>query len=471
MESYTALPKVIQGGMGVNVSGWHLARSVSLLGGRGTISGVVLQRLLPRVLQLGDPGGHMRRALSHFPFPHISEPLIKIYFVEGGIPKGKSFKSVPMFTVNPTSLLIALTVCSNFAFVWLAKENNPNPISINYLEKIAMHHVYAITGAMLAGVDYITMGAGIPLQIPKLIDDIYNGREASYRVPVIGDDIKSHTMKFDAEKFFGDRLPKMKKPGFVPIIASNLLANMFMKKLPAGSIDGFVVEEPTAGGHNAPPRKLLLGAQGEPLPVYGEKDFVDYPLLAKLGIPFWIGGSHASPEKLKWALSVGASGIQAGSIFALCEESGMNPELRKKIRKLGFNNELTIRTDMRISPTGFPFKVVELGETIADSGVYNERARICNQGELVSLYEKADGTIGYRCASEPLTNFFVKGGNVADCEGRGCLCNGLMSAVDLGNPSEAPIITMGDDLSFLKLIMKDDEGDYFAQDAMNYLLS
>lgn len=472
MEKSPTLWKIIQGGMGVYISGWRLAREVSLEGQLGTVSGVALERIVPRILQTGDPGGHIRRALLNpdFPFPSIAQKFIKTFYVEGGIKKGTPFKAVPVFTINPTYLLICTTICSNYAFVWLAKEKNPNPISINYLEKVAMPHVYATFGAMLAGVDFVTMGAGIPLQIPKLIEDIVEGREATYHIPVIGKNITSYTMTFDAKKFFGSDVPKMKKPGFIPIISSNLLANIFMKKLPPGSVSGFVVEEPSAGGHNAPPRKPIFDEHGRPKPIYGEKDIVDYPALALLGVPFWIGGSYASPEKLKWALSVGAEGIQTGSIFALSEESNMDPDIRKKIRTLGFERTLFVKTDMRISPTGFPFKVVDLEDTIAKLEVYETRTRICNQSELVSLYERPDGKIGYRCSAEPVDQFVRKGGDLADTVGRGCLCNGLFSTTGLGNEEEPPVVTMGDDVRFLPFLMKDADDSYSASQAIKYLL-
>lgn len=456
--------------MGVNISDWHLARTVSLCGELGTVSGVALERIVPRILQKGDPGGHIRRALSHFPFPSVAEKIIETYYVENGIQKGTPYKAVPVFTINPTSLLISLTVCANYAFVWLAKENNPNPISINYLEKVAMPHVYAITGAMLAGIDFVTMGAGIPLQIPKLLEDVAEGREASYRLPVIGKNITSHTMMFDPEKFFGGPLSPMKKPDFIPIVASNLLANIFMKKLPAGSVFGFVVEEWTAGGHNAPPRKPILNENGEPEPIYGEKDIVDYPAITPLGVPFWIGGSYASPEKLKWALSVGATGIQAGSIFALSDDSHMNNEIRRKVRKLGFEGRLVVKTDMRISPTGFPFKVVDLDGTIAKPEIYEARTRICDQSELVSLYERPDGGIGYRCSAEPENQYVRKGGDIKDTIGRGCLCNGLITTAGFGDEEEPPVVTLGDDVSFLPFLMKDAEDSYSAAQAIKYLL-
>lgn len=464
------LPKIRQGGMGVNISGWRLAKEVSTLGQFGTVSGVALERIMARILQKGDPGGHIRLALASFPFQNVVDRVLSEYFVEGGISPDAHFKGVPVFSVNPSSPLIELTVCANYAFIWLARQGHKNEVSINYLEKIAMPHIYAITGAMLAGVDCITMGAGIPFQIPAVINALLESKPAEYRVPVIGANIKSCTLSFNPKSFFGQEPLFLKKPQFIPIIASNLLANLFTKKLPQGSVSGFVVEEPTAGGHNAPPRKIMRDASGAPLPVYGEKDVVDYAELAKLGLPFWIGGSYASPEKLSWAISRGASGIQAGSIFALCEESGMDPEIRKQLRKLGFDGALRVRTDMRISPTGFPFKLACLEGSISEEGVYNNRARVCDQGVLVELYEKSDGGIGYRCASEPQERFLAKGGEIEETLGRGCLCNGLVSTTGLGNCGEAPIVTLGDDVGFLQKLINRPDSSYTAKDAINWLL-
>lgn len=61
------LPVVIQGGMGVAVSDWRLARAVSLTGQLGVVSGTAVDVLMTRRLQSGDPGGHVRRALAAFP--------------------------------------------------------------------------------------------------------------------------------------------------------------------------------------------------------------------------------------------------------------------------------------------------------------------------------------------------------------------------------------------------------------------
>lgn len=467
MENTSTFKPIRQGGMGLGISTWSLARAVSTLGQYGTISGVALERYMAQILRMGDPGGHFKRALSHFPFPSFAKKVLDAFYVKDGVGRGAG---TPVWSVEPSDLLVSSTVCANFACVWLAKEGHNNSVGINYLTDLAMPQIYAITGAMLADVDFITMGAGIPLQIPEVLNALTEGRTVNYRVPVVGVNIKSHTMSFDPRVFFGEKLPEMKRPEFYPIISSYLLAYRFAKKMPKGSAQGFAVEENTAGGHNAPPRRPVLSESGEVQPIYGEEDIVDCPKIADLGLPFWVGGGYASPEKLKWAKSVGATGIQVGSIFALCEESGMKPEIRRKIRELGFEGKLQVRTDMRISPTGFPFKVVILDGTISERAVYEERQRICNQGALVSLYERPDGSIGYRCPAEPVPRYVEKGGDVEDTKNRGCICNGLYATAGLTD-KESPVVTLGDDVSFLPKLMADATSSYRAEDAIRYLLS
>jgi NAD(P)H-dependent flavin oxidoreductase YrpB (nitropropane dioxygenase family) len=59
--------RLIQGGMGVYVSNWRLAKAVASEQPGvtvGTVSGTALDVVYVRLLQLGDPGGHARRALQ-----------------------------------------------------------------------------------------------------------------------------------------------------------------------------------------------------------------------------------------------------------------------------------------------------------------------------------------------------------------------------------------------------------------------
>ncbi|MDO8566371.1 MAG: nitronate monooxygenase [Candidatus Moranbacteria bacterium] len=462
------LPQIIQGGMGVGVSGYLLARAVALSGGLGTVSGVVAPHILAHILQQGDPGGHYRRALSAFPFQSIAHNVFAKYFVEGGIPSETAYRTIPVFSLRLPRELVELTLCANFALVWLAKEGHNYPISINYLEKIQIPHLYSFFGAMLAGVNVVTMGAGIPFQVPSILDAFAQGQSANYRVAIEGSPGEAVFMEFDPEKFFDEKLPPLKRPAFLPIVSSDSLAKILLKKAKGTTIEGFVVELPTAGGHNAGPRGTpkRFNDQGEPL--YGEADRVDFEELKKLGLPFWIGGSLGSSEGLAEALSLGAVGIQAGSIFALADESGLESKQKSHIRRQGYLGDLRVITS-QWSPTGFPFKVVALPGTTSEDAVYQARKRICSMSYLITPFRRPDGIITSRCSAEPEKKFIHKGGDIKDTLGKRCLCQGLLASVGLGNPDEPQIFTLGDDVSFLRKLMADKNAAYTAADAMIYL--
>lgn len=55
-KSKSLLPKIIQGGMGVRISSWQLAREVSKKGGLGVISGTAMDVIFVRTLQDGEFG-------------------------------------------------------------------------------------------------------------------------------------------------------------------------------------------------------------------------------------------------------------------------------------------------------------------------------------------------------------------------------------------------------------------------------
>lgn len=464
------LPKIIQGGMGVYISTPFLANAVSQRDLLGTVSGVAANMILARLLQAGDREGHCRRALSHFPLQTIAREVLDEYFVPGGIAPNAPYKVVPVQTMNPLRKAINLLVCANFVFVWLAKEGHTNPVSINWLEKMQMVHLYSIAGAMLAGVDVVTMGAGIALQVPSVLDAYARGDPAEYRVTVSGSISGTVTMRFDPRAHFGQSWPKrLRRPEFLPIVSSDVLATLMMKKIGSG-IHGFVVEGPSAGGHNAPPRgQLILNESGEP--VYGERDKPNFEKMVGLGVPFWLAGSYASPEGLARALSVGARGVQVGSIFALCEQSGLDPQHRREIIRRWHQGTLRIKKDALASPTGFPIQVVQLPGTVSDDAVYTDRRRLCSQHGLTTPHQLGNGKVVYRCAAELVTDYQRKGGNEADTKDARCLCNGLISATGYGDRDEPSIVTLGDDLGFLAHLTKDENSSYTVTQAIEYLLS
>lgn len=466
--------RIIQGGMGVGVSGWRLARAVSRLGQLGVVSGTGLAVVLARRLQDGDPDGDIRRAMEHFPLPGVSQRVLKHYFVQGGKPKDRPYASTPIPQLELGVDLTELTVLSNFVEVFLAKEGHDGEVGINYLEKIQLPTLASLFGAMLAGVDVVLMGAGIPRSIPGAIDALAEGRAVEMRIDVSGampnDSYVSH---FDPAAFCCGTAPKLRRPDFLAIVASATLALTLARKS-NGRVDGFVIEGPTAGGHNAPPRGTMqLNDRGEP--VYGARDEVELERFRELGLPFWLAGGFAQPGRLNDALAAGAQGVQVGTAFAFCEESGIAPEIKSLVLQASREKTVRIRTDPLASPTGYPFKVVELAGTLADPQVYGERVRLCDLGYLRHPYRKDDGTVGYRCPAEAIDQFTHKGGDPLETAGRKCICNALFGAIGMGqiHPAghdEPPIVTAGDDVIHVSRFLQSGKDSYSASDVLERLL-
>jgi NAD(P)H-dependent flavin oxidoreductase YrpB (nitropropane dioxygenase family) len=80
-----------------------------------------------------------------------------------------------------------LAVLANFVEVWLAKEGHAGPVGVNLLTKVQLPNLASLYGAMLAGVDYVLMGAGIPREIPGALDALAEHRPARMRLDVEGD--------------------------------------------------------------------------------------------------------------------------------------------------------------------------------------------------------------------------------------------------------------------------------------------
>lgn len=454
-------PEIIQGGMGVSISGWQLAGAVAREGQMGVVSGISLDEVMIRKLQLGDKDGHIRRALEHFPIKNIIQRILNKFYIEGGKPIDQPFYRHS--THNMTPEREELVVAGNFAEVFLAKDKaaGKGVIGINFLEKIQTDCLASLYGAMLAGVDAVVMGAGIPREIPGAIKRLSENLFTEIRAYVAGSNSDDKfTLSFDPVKYIKDMM--LHKPKFFAIVSSNILALTLAKKA-TGPIDGFIVEAPEAGGHNAPPRgdKTFL-PNGEP--VYGEKDKVDFVKLKELGIPFWLGGGYSDKGGLQRAMAMGAQGIQVGTQFAMCKESGLRPDMKKAA------DGAPVFTDIYASPTGFPFKVAQIPGTLSDDDVFKARKRVCNLGYLRERYKKEDGTIGYRCAAEPIEAFVAKGGERALAEKAKCLCNALLANagfanIAAGGGEEPCLVTAGNILTSLEL-----KGEFTARDVINMLL-
>ncbi len=433
------LPVVIQGGMGIGVSGWRLAHAVSSYGQLGVVSGTAIDAVMVRRLQLGDVGGHVRRALDAFALREVADRIIDKYFVPGGKAEDQPFKGKPMPSARPRRNALELLVAANFVEVFLAKEGHSKPVGINYLEKIQVQTLASLYGAMMAGVDYVLMGAGIPKAIPAVLSRFSNGEASDLALDMKGA-AKKHVTRFDPRSLFGDHVPTLKRPKFLAIVASHVLATMLSRA--EEPPDGFVIEGPTAGGHNAPPRAKGRTETGEPL--YGPRDVPDLSVFSELGLPYWLAGLQASPDAVTAAMQEGAAGVQVGTAFAFCEESGLREDLKESVLEGSAKGEIQVFTDPDASPTGFPFKIIQLAETLSDRVAYEKRERVCDLGYLRNPFESDDGNIRWKCPAEPTITFVKKGGDIAETENRQCLCNALMANIGLGQIHEGEPSTATD---------------------------
>lgn len=458
--------------MGVGISGWRLARAVALAGQLGVVSGTASDALMARVLEDGDPGGHVRRALEHFPIADAAERILGDHYRKGGRDYKAPYRSLKMMQVPMTKEREELIMAATFAEVWLAKSGHDGRVGINLLTKVQLPTMASLYGAMLADVDVVIMGAGIPREIPGVLDGLATHSPVSLRLDVLGlERGEVVDLHFDPRRHADELLcaRPLHRPDFYAIISANSLATMLHRRS-TGRLDGFVVEGYTAGGHNAPPRgDVQLSAEGEP--IYTDRDLVDLAALKELGLPFWIAGSAGSPESLQHALDNGAAGIQIGTLMAFSNESGMDPVLKQKAIDAANAGTLTVFTDPLASPTGYPFKIVDFNNGEASPP---ERKRRCDLGYLRTPYKLPDGRIAHRCPAEPVATYVAKGGNIEDTVGRKCLCNGLMSTtgheqVRRDGTLEPPIITAGDQARDLGLFLNG-RTSYSATDVLDYLL-
>lgn len=458
MTKIENIPKIIQGGMGAGISNWKLAKSVSTSGGLGIVAGTALDQILVRRLQNGDDGGHMRRALEAFPVSYTACKVLAKWFQPGGKPTQK-YRLLSKPNHKMSQERIEIIIVAAFAEVFLAKEGHGNPVGFNCLEKLQLPLVPSIFGAMLAGVDMLTIGAGLPMYIPKVLDSILSLQPLTIPLHVEGKTKKEHYLDFNPTDYFpkkfSDHIRRLlKRPLFFPIISSVLAGKMLLRKN-VDSVDGFIVESHLAGGHNAPPRK-----KNAFLPSYGKKDEIDIAAIGSLQKPFWLAGGYSTPPKFQEAIQAGASGVQVGTLFAYCEQSGLDPVQKNDCKKMCIEGRMKVKTDFHASPTGYPFKTVQKEGTMTVSHATFARNRMCDLGYLRTISESKDGSLRYNCpATSPDSKAL-------------CVCNGLMAAAGLAQAhsktKELPLLTCGEETnSVVELISI--SPNYTAQDALNFI--
>ncbi len=504
--------KLIQGGMGVYVSNWRLAQAVAAQRPgltAGTISGTGLDLVYTRLLQLGDPGGYVRQALTAFDTIYavqIGQKIINRYFIEGGkdptarytyppkqvlhTPAGNTRLPSPQALGSTTILsldqdVIELLIATGFAETWLAKQGHAGCILINFLYKVELPLIYTLYGAMLAAVDGVIVGAGNPDGLPAICAQLADHQPVTKSLTVLyrhsGEEF---VLTFDPASIANGKLTRspLRRPAFLAIVSSEKLVTALANSQ-TQSPDGFIIEHHTAGGHNAGPQgPMILDEKQQP--VYNQSDEPDLAVIRQSGLPFWLAGGYGSREKVNAAIQLGAAGVQVGSIFALAEESGMQAAYKTAIRnqlKKGVDESEMVLTTL-FSPTGYPFKVVDLAGTLAEESVYESRRRVCDLGLLQQRglsQPDEDGSrkLFQRCMAEPLEAYVNKRGLPRNAENKRCLCNGLLSTVGLGQiqnhtstEEEPAIVTLGNNLEGIRRLSRHGQIAYWVKDVIADLL-
>ena len=170
--------RLIQGGIGIGVASWTLAREVSMLGQLGVVSGTALDTVMIRRLAAGDPGGHMRREIAAFPFREYAKRTVDRYYRPSGSTVNETIQQEqtdPDDNTGETAppprraadardspscrnsaqrfpgIARLLLMLANFTDVYLAKEDHDGLVGINYLHKIQLPILPSLYGAMHAG--------------------------------------------------------------------------------------------------------------------------------------------------------------------------------------------------------------------------------------------------------------------------------------------------------------------------------
>jgi NAD(P)H-dependent flavin oxidoreductase YrpB (nitropropane dioxygenase family) len=430
------MPRLIQAGMGIRVSGWALANATARLGALGVVSSVGLRHIVIDEIEAGDEDAI---ALARtFPLQDYVDELLA--YAPGGPKHGSP---VPLDSPDPKkgTLPKRLSVICAYIEVMRAKRGHGGRVGINVMWKCALTALPSIYGAMLAGVDALLCGAGVPMELPDIIARIQRGEDLSYS-PLHG--TGTNAALAIAGDGSAELLRESEPPKLIPILSNfafpKRIIDIWSREYGGARPFAFVLEHHEAGGHNAPPRNKVSFAEADEIDSYFDK-------VRDLGVPVYVAGAgDRRADFVRWT-ERGAYGLQVGSRFALCDESGMRRDLKDAVITRNASGEGAVQTSDRMSSTGYPFKYAPIDGTLSDPGVYAGRKRICNRGYLLQSHIETTAAGGtretYICSAMPEKQYARLGGNPDELPGRICLCNCLISTVGLLNEHEPALVTLG----------------------------
>lgn len=291
------LVPIMVGGMGVDISSADLAVEVARLGGVGHISDAMIKTVSDR------------RYKTKFVKDKLA--LYK-YNVEN------EDKSSVQFDLGKLAEATRLHVEES-----MSRKKGDGMIFINCMEKLTMNAPketlkVRMTAAMNAGIEGITLAAGLHLGSFALIED--HPRFRDVQLGIIVSSVRALQL-FLKKNFRTGRLP-----------------------------DYIVVEGPLAGGH------LGFGmdwAQYDLATIVAE--VIQYLKNEKLDIPVIPAGGIFTGSDATAFLEAGAAAVQVATRFTVAEECGLPANVKQEYFKA---SEADIEVN-QISPTGYPMRMIK----------------------------------------------------------------------------------------------------------------
>jgi nitronate monooxygenase len=298
------LAPIMIGGMGVDISSADLALEAARLGGVGHISDAMIKTVTDRRYKTK--------------YVKAKQAMYKY------VPKTDD-KSNVKFNLEHLAEATRLHVEGT-----MKRKQGPGLIFINCMEKLTMNGPketlqVRMRAALDAGIDGITLAAGLHLGSFALIEDHPRFREAQLGI----------------------------------IVSSVRALQLFLKKNARLNRrpDYVVVEGPLAGGHlgfGMDWAEYDLATLVTEIIQYLKAEELDIPVIAA-------GGIFTGSDAVRF-MELGAAGVQVATRFTVTKECGLPDDIKQEYFKAG-EDDIEVN---QISPTGYPMRMIKSSPGIGD---------------------------------------------------------------------------------------------------------
>jgi len=298
------LVPIMIGGMGVDISTADLALEAARLGGVGHISDAMINTVSDRRYETK----HVKEKLALYKYNVLNEDKSSVKFDLGRLEEA-------------TRLHVEAT---------MRRKQGSGLVFINCMEKLTMNAPketlkVRMSAALDAGIDGITLAAGLHLGSFALIEDHPRFRDAKLGI----------------------------------IVSSVRALQLFLKKSARTNRqpDYIVVEGPLAGGH------LGFGmdwAQFDLATIVAE--VIQYLKDEHLDIPVIPAGGIFTGSDATGFLENGAGAVQVATRFTVAEECGLPADVKQEYFKAS-EDDIEVN---QISPTGYPMRMIKKSPGIGD---------------------------------------------------------------------------------------------------------